>query len=195
MINKVDLVKQDEIENIEKRIKELNDYVTCHRTCKSHIQLDVILNIGAYDESRAINVDKELENLIAMKKQGQSESNTCTEDHNHSSSCSNNRSSHLSDVTTICLVADKPLDDKKITQWLGKLLWDDNSDMEILRMKGVLSIGNESNRFALQGVHDIFDLSRTNIPWGDSERISKVVVIGKKLNEKELESNFNSCLF
>ena len=192
LINKVDLVDKKHLDSLEDRIHELNDCATCHRTCNAKIDLDLILDIRAYDQSRALDIDKELEDIVKQKKQ-----ESCTQDHSHSDSCSSSgRSSHLNDVTTICLVQQQPMDEKKLVNWLGKLLWENESNKaDILRMKGVLNIGNEACRFALQGVHDIFDLSRTDVPWKDSERVSKVVFIGRSLNEEELTKGFNACLF
>merc|ERR1712137_73153 len=192
LINKVDLVDEDHLNALEDRIHQLNDCATCHRTCNAKIDLNLILDIHAYDQSRALDIDKELESIVKQKK-GQ----TCSEDHTHSEICASKaRSSHLNDVTTICLIQEKPMDQKKLVHWLGKLLWEsETKKADILRMKGVLNIGNDECRFALQGVHDIFDLSRTDVPWNDSERISKVVFIGRNLNEEFLTKGFNNCLF
>merc|ERR1712137_1164804 len=141
--------------------------------------------------TRAVDIDKELELIVNKQK-----TNACSQDHEHSQECTSNRSSHLNDVTTICLVHNQPLDEKKLISWLGKLLWDEESrSADILRMKGVLSFGTEACRFAIQGVHDIFDLSRTEVPWGNSERISKLVFIGRNLDEEALQSGFVDCVF
>jgi len=191
LINKVDLVDENHLNNLENRIKQLNDVAICHRTCRSSIDLDLILNIHAYDQSKALTIDDELNRLVKNMKKIDS---TCNENHEHSDSCSSGRSKHLNDVKTICLEETIPMDNEKLLQWLAGMLWEQQSKVDILRMKGVLSIKNEDFKYALQGVHDIFDLSKTDVQWKDNEqRLSKVVFIGKNLNTEALKSGFSQC--
>jgi len=195
LINKVDLVKEEDVQALEARIHELNDCATCHRTRQAIVDLDKILNIHAYDQDRALDIDQELENIIAAQKKSKAEGvTTCTESHDHSSDCQGSgRSAHLNDVGTICLTSSHPMNQQKIIQWLGEMLWESANREDILRMKGVVYIKDEPNRFALQGVHDIFDLARTKVPWHQDERITKLVFVGRNLKEEVLSSGFNLC--
>ena len=64
---------------------------------------------------------------------------------------------------------------------------------EILRSKGILAFKNEPKRFVFQGVHMIFDgdLQR---PWKDGEaRQSKIVFIGRHLDEAAIREGFLAC--
>lgn len=55
----------------------------------------------------------------------------------------------------------------------------------IYRMKGILAIKGMPRKFVFQGVHMLFDGEPTQ-PWAEGEkRESKVVFIGKKLNQAE----------
>jgi G3E family GTPase len=66
--------------------------------------------------------------------------------------------------------------------------------VDILRSKGILAFKNEPKRFVFQGVHMIFDgdLQR---PWKEGEkRNSKIVFIGRHLDEKALTADFEKCL-
>ena len=63
----------------------------------------------------------------------------------------------------------------------------------ILRSKGILAFKNEPRRFVFQGVHMILDgdLQRD---WKDGEtRESRLVFIGRGLNENELRKGFEAC--
>lgn len=64
----------------------------------------------------------------------------------------------------------------------------------IFRMKGILNIAGEDQRFVFQGVHMLFD-GRANRPWkSDSERKNELVFIGRNLDEAELTADFRACL-
>jgi G3E family GTPase len=64
---------------------------------------------------------------------------------------------------------------------------------DIYRMKGVLSVKGNPNRFVFQGVHMLFD-GRDDRPWGTSPRSNKLIFIGRKLNRDELNAGFRACL-
>jgi G3E family GTPase len=107
---------------------------------------------------------------------------------------------------------------------LKALIEDDNADHQslsqndasqrIFRMKGILSVrqseGSDTyeesyadekmldcRRFILQSVHDLWDLypASDELMWQpNEERTSKVVVIGKNLDEQSLREGFRACL-
>jgi G3E family GTPase len=75
---------------------------------------------------------------------------------------------------------------------MGQLLREKGVD--IFRMKGILNIAGEDNRFVFQGVHMLFD-GKSDRPWHPNEtRKNELVFIGRNLNEAELKTGFASCL-
>ena len=98
---------------------------------------------------------------------------------------------HDSEVSSVGIASPGDLDEKKFNNWLGQLLREKGTD--IFRMKGILSISGQSDRFVFQGVHMLFD-GRPDKPWGSEERSNQLVFIGRNLNRKELVEGFNSCL-
>ena len=64
---------------------------------------------------------------------------------------------------------------------------------DIFRMKGVLSIQGEAERFVFQGVHMLFD-GRPDRPWGDEPRRNSLVFIGRNLDRDALNAGFRACL-
>jgi G3E family GTPase len=99
--------------------------------------------------------------------------------------------SHDTEISSVGIAAPGNLDNKKFNDWLGKLLREKGTD--IFRMKGILSIAGEEERFVFQGVHMLFD-GRPDRPWGSEERSNQLVFIGRNLNRQELVEGFNSCL-
>ena len=87
---------------------------------------------------------------------------------------------------------DKPVDANKITRWLNELLQAQGPD--ILRAKGILDVKGEERRLVFQAVHMILegDLQR---PWRDGDqRYSRMVFIGRNLDEARLRAGFEACV-
>jgi len=64
---------------------------------------------------------------------------------------------------------------------------------QLLRYKGILAFKDEPRRFVLQGVHMIIDgdLQR---PWkADEKRVSRLVFIGRDLDQAALTAGFEAC--
>ena len=74
---------------------------------------------------------------------------------------------------------------------MSKLLQEKGPD--IFRMKGILAIKGEPNRFVFQGVHMLFD-GKVDKPWGKTPRGNKLIFIGRNLDRETLTAGFKSCL-
>jgi G3E family GTPase len=98
---------------------------------------------------------------------------------------------HDAEITSIGIADPRPLDPKKLDEWLGYLLQSQGQD--IFRMKGVLNIQGEERRYVFHGVHMMFD-SKLERPWGNTQRQNSLVFIGRKLDRKEIEAGFESCV-
>eukprot|EP00966_Prymnesium_polylepis_P121684 2812285-Prymnesium_polylepis.2 len=76
--------------------------------------------------------------------------------------------------------------------WISGLM--QTSGEDIFRMKGVVSIANSKRRFVFHSVHMSFSGDWGEL-WGpDEPRRSKLVFIGKNLDEEALAYNFNASL-
>jgi G3E family GTPase len=98
---------------------------------------------------------------------------------------------HDTSVSSVGITIAGDLDAKKLNKWMSELLQAKGPD--IFRMKGVLSIKGDPNRFVFQGVHMLFD-GRVDKPWGKTPRSNKLIFIGRNLNRSELEEGFKKCL-
>ncbi len=166
LLNKIDLVSEAELVDLEKRILAMNAMVKIYRTENSELDMDAILGVQAFDLDRALEVDPEF--------------------------LSEDAHEHDEDVYSLAIVEDQPLDGDKLSTWVDELLRTKGPD--IFRMKGILNLAGEANRYVFQGVHMIFD-GRSDRPWKSEEsRRSELVFIGRNLNETELRDGFRSCL-
>lgn len=166
LLNKIDLVTEAEMAELERRILDMNAMVKIYRTKQSELDIESILGVKAFDLDRALEVDPDFLSEDA---------------HEHDES-----------VYSFAIVEDHPLDESKLSAWIQDLLQTKGPD--IFRMKGILNIAGEANRYVFQGVHMIFD-GRSDRPWKPSEtRRSELVFIGRNLDESELRQAFRTCL-
>ncbi|MDZ8051660.1 MAG: CobW family GTP-binding protein [Aulosira sp. ZfuVER01] len=166
LLNKTDLVTPDVLEELENRIRGMNALAKIYRTRNSELSMDALLGVKAFDLDRALEIDP----------------NFLGED------------AHVHDETvySVAVVEKGAVDGQKLNAWMTELLRTQGSD--IFRMKGILNIAGEENRFVFQGVHMIFD-GRPDRPWKPNETPkNELVFIGRNLDEAKLKQDFLACL-
>ena len=85
----------------------------------------------------------------------------------------------------------KDSDSEKFQDWFGKLLQTKGQD--ILRSKGILDFEGQNERFVFQGVHMLMDGSPMG-KWPENQpRNSRIVFIGRDINNMGLKEGFESC--
>ena len=89
------------------------------------------------------------------------------------------------------------LNRNKLEKYLDSLLYTDakNKGMEIFRMKGIVYLEDKLG-YLLQAVHDVFEIRELELNAVESEasQCSKVIVIGKCLDEGVIRNGFTACL-
>ena len=98
---------------------------------------------------------------------------------------------HDGTISSVGIAVTGHVEPGRLEQWLSRLLAERGQD--IFRSKGVLSLAGEPRRYVFQGVHMLFD-ARPDRPWGDAERVNRMVFIGRGLDREELEAGFRACL-
>jgi G3E family GTPase len=98
---------------------------------------------------------------------------------------------HDEEVSSVGITIPGDLDKRKFNTWMSTLLQTQGTD--IFRMKGVLSLKGETDRFVFQGVHMLFD-GRPDRPWKNAERRNQLIFIGRNLDRNRLTEGFRSCL-
>lgn len=166
LLNKTDLVTPAELDELEQRIRSMNAMAKIYRTKDAQVEMDSILGVGAFDLSRALEIDP----------------NFLGEDaHEHDET-----------VASVAIAEAGTLNFERLNTWMGELLR--NQGPDIFRMKGILNIEGEDNRFVFQGVHMLFD-GRADRPWKPNEtRKNELVFIGRNLDEAQLKEGFRACL-
>jgi G3E family GTPase len=167
LLNKCDLVDEAQLKEVERRIKMINETVQIKRTQFSEVDMNFILGIQAFDLDKILEMD---DGFLADDAEHQ----------------------HDDRVTSVGLLTKGEVDNKRLNDWIGKLLTEKGTD--IFRTKGVLAVQGMSQKFVFQAVHMAF-AGAPQRDWAEGEeRICKLTFIGKKLNREELEGGFKACL-
>ena len=188
VLNKTDLVSEDDLRMIEARLRRLNPLAPIHRAQRSNVPLDAILGRGGFDLSRIVELEPEFLNP-AHGEPGHVHDEDCNHDHGHHHAHDDHV--HDDDIKGISLRLDRPVDGTKVTRWLNDLLALQGPN--ILRAKGILDVKGEDRRLVFQAVHMILegDFQRD---WTDKDqRYSRMVFIGRDLNEGQLKAGFEAC--
>ncbi len=166
LINKTDLVTVAELDELERKIRSMNAMAKIHRTENAQVNMDAVLEVGGFDLSHALTIDPDF---------------LGEEAHVHDES-----------VKSVALVLTGALNIKKLNAWLSDMLRTQGPN--IFRMKGILNIHGQDQRFVFQGVHMLFD-GKPDRQWRvDEHRKNELVFIGRDLDEAKLRDDFTKCL-
>jgi len=145
----------------------MNPLAPVIRTQRSEVALDKIIGIGAFDLSRITDMEPDF----------------LQTGHHHT---------HNEAVGSVALTTEAPLDAGKFDAWIGELSQTKGPDL--LRYKGILNLKGMDRRFVLQGVHMIMDGQPTQQWQPGEDRTSRLVFIGKNLDEAALDAGFKACV-
>ena len=192
LLNKTDLVSEAELQDVEARIRGINPYAKLHRTTRSEIALDQVLDRKAFDLDRILDIEPEFLHGDGHAHDGHDHDHHHGHDHDHEHKHSGVKHYHDEDMQSLSLKTDKPLNPDKFFPWIQQLVAEDGP--AILRSKGILSFKDDPDRFVFQGVHMILDGDHQK-PWKDDEkRESRLVFIGRQLPEEKIRTGFETCI-
>jgi len=210
ILNKTDLASPDELAAVERRLRGLNPLVPIRRAERANVPLDQVLDIGAFDLERVLDIHPAFVNP-PHGEHGHVHDEHCGHDHHHHDHDHHHDHQHAEvdevdevhgvsgarghdhgdDIRGISLSLDRPMNGVRFTQWLDQLLGQQGQN--ILRAKGIIDVQGENRRLVFQAVHMILegDLQRE---WGATERRwSRAVFIGRDLDEAALKAGFEAC--
>lgn len=211
ILNKTDLVTEAELAEVEKAIRTLNPMAPIRRAQRSNVPLDQILGRHAFDLARVTDLQPNFLNP-AHGEAGHVHDEHCDHDHHghdhhehvHDERCGHGHDhghdghAHIHDhvaesgISSISLTSQRPIDGNKVTAWLNNVL--QTQGVDILRAKGILDVKGEERRLVFQAVHMILE-GDFQQPWkANDNRYSRLVFIGRNLDEAGLRAGFESCI-
>jgi G3E family GTPase len=166
LLNKTDLVSEDDLAGVEARIRSINPTAQIVRTTRADVPLETILGRHAFD------LDRILENEPDFLGHGH---------HAH----------HDDHVSSFSLVSETPLDPEKFFPWVQMI--SQEFGIDLLRMKGIVAFPDDPKRYVAQAVHMMLEGDHSR-EWRDDEpRTSRMVFIGRNLPRDIIEDGFMKC--
>jgi G3E family GTPase len=202
VLNKVDLVSGEELARIESAIRSINKYARIIRATRCDAPLDKILGLGSFDLNAILEHDPDfLKGDDAHHHEHGPECGHDHHDHVHGPDCGHDHhphdhqhdsNLHDSTISSVSLLASKPLDPARFEQCVGDLRA--NRGADLLRYKGILDLAGSDRQLVIQGVHMMMD-GNNLMEWKPGmKRASRLVLIGRNLDEQNLRDGFERCV-
>ena len=183
ILNKIDLVTPAELAEVEARIRAINPYARLHKATKCDVSISEVLERRAFDLDRILDIEPE---FLHVDDHDHHEHG-----HDHGHHHHGLKHFHDEEMQSVSARLDGDLDPNKFMPWINQLTQEQGP--KILRCKGIVSLKDDPKRFVFQGVHMMLD-GEPQRDWKPGEkRESKVVFIGRDLDEDEIRSGFLAC--
>lgn len=173
LLNKVDLVTEEEKKKVIARLNSLNQFAQVIETQKSRAPLEKIMGIQSFDMDSILKVDPKF--------------------------LTENEEDKLEHRTDLVQSVGVQFGGNLHAQWFNMFMMDllKERAADLYRTKGLLSFhGQGDTKFVFQGVHEQINFGPANEPWKEGEtRVNKFVFIGKNLNRAELTKSLMECLY
>ncbi len=211
VLNKTDLVNAPELEEVVGRIRAINPYAKLHKTQRAAVPLTEVLERNAFDLDRILTLEPA---FLEEDDHGHDHHHEHGHDHDHEHGpdcgCGHHHHEHGhdhahhdghrhgglkhyhdEDMQSVSIAAGDVIPEKFLP-WINDLV--QREGPSILRSKGILSFRDEPRRFVFQGVHMVMegDLQRDWKP--DEKRESRIVFIGRNLDEAAIREGFLACV-
>ncbi|XP_058849240.1 zinc-regulated GTPase metalloprotein activator 1-like isoform X2 [Acipenser ruthenus] len=173
IINKTDLVEEEVLNQLKEVVRSINGLVRIQETQKSRVDLSNVLDLHAFDGKTGASLQEKLHHVKTTRP-------------------------HLDkSIITVTFEVPGSISEERLNVFIQNLLWEKNvkdktgSAMNVIRLKGLVSIKDKPQQMIIQGVHELYDLEETRVAWDAGEqRTNRLVFIGKHLDKDVLEQLF-----
>uniref|UniRef100_A0A8C5X206 CobW C-terminal domain-containing protein n=2 Tax=Malurus cyaneus samueli TaxID=2593467 RepID=A0A8C5X206_9PASS len=173
IINKTDLVSEEELNKVRTSVRSINGLVKIIETQRSRVDLSNVLDLHAFDSLSGVSLQKKLEHVKTT--------------HAHLDKA----------IITVTFEVPGNIREEKLNLFIQNLLWEKNvkdktgCTMDVIRLKGLVSIQGKSHQVIVQGVHELYDLEETSVAWKEDEkRTNRLVLIGRNLDKETIKEVF-----
>lgn len=164
ILNKIDLVSEEQLSQVELKIRSINGSADILKTTNSNVPVDFIMNLHCFDGQQS-------DPFISF-----------------------NNIPHQVDtaVCTVSFTIPGSISRFKLEEWLRSILWENEQNGDefiILRLKGLVSFQGDPNKYVLNAVREIYDIVKGS-EWRSADQNNKIVIIGKNLDFDTLRNTF-----
>ena len=185
LITKSDDVDSEMLRVLEQKLEKLNPFAAIERLNLEDINVTDVLGLQLFDEQKKERVSEPEKDTGHHHHAHHDHSDGHSHDYHH------DHANHTSGIVSLSLTTNDPIHPTLIDMWMNELVM--TYGMDLLRYKGVLHLYGDSNQIIYQGVNMTFKAARGE-PWGEKERESVLVFIGKNLPLEEMKQSFEKCI-
>ncbi|XP_015281442.1 PREDICTED: COBW domain-containing protein 2-like isoform X1 [Gekko japonicus] len=173
IINKTDLVPQEALVKLRAAVRSINGLVKSIETQRSRVDLSDVLDLHAFDRISGKSLQQKLQLQDASQP-------------------------HLDkSIVTSTFEVQGSTTEEDLNEFVQNLLWEKTlkdkrgNPMEVIRLKGLVSIKDKPHQVIVQGIHELYDLEDTTVSWKkEDERTNRLVLIGRNLDKDILQDAF-----
>jgi len=195
LLNKSDLVNEEDLERIKARIGSINAEAEVMVTMRSSVDLGVVLNQGTVTGGgrgrKPVLGDFADAPPSSVLASGGGFWAKGVEKY------APNAGLHNSNIRTVCVATSGFLDNEVFQTWLEDLLWErrhEDGGPDILRAKGLIYTKGSDKRRVLQAVREIYEITDGPIEENPDAVMNKLVFIGRNLDEGSLATGLKLCV-
>ena len=183
LINKCDLVNENQIERIENKILDIKKEPRILKSTKSNVGLETIISVGLFETDKYQLTKNKQDHSHHDHNHSHHDHNHSHHDHNHSHQESEN---NIEGFTSVSFQTKEPFSLRKFQNFL-----DNELSKDVFRAKGILWFLESERKhiFHLSGKRFSLD----DDVWGN-QKSNKIVLIGKNLDHELIKNQLSSCI-
>ena len=195
-ISKTDLVKEDDVKALVRRLKHMNPRAPMQQVHFGEVPIASVFDLRGFNLNAKLEIDPEFLDADAHAHDHHGHAHAdehAGHDHAPGEHCDHpHHHAHDDDVKSFVFKADKPFNAAKLEDFLGSIVQVYGPKM--LRYKGVLYMKGADRKVIFQGVHQLMgsDMGPKWLP--NEKKLSKMVFIGIDLPKDILLQGLEGCL-
>lgn len=179
LLNKADLVDEQRLKEVEAELRAIKTDARILRASRGDVPFGLLLSVGLFETDRLASLQAQEDAHEQHHNHG---------DHHHHEHHHHPHTPELEGFSSVSLAVDAPFDLRRFQHFLDIQLPE-----SVFRAKGVLWFRESERRHLFHLCGKRFTIDDSDWPDG-SERHTKVVVIGKGIDQATLKAQLEACV-
>ena len=179
LLNKADLVDEQRLKEVEAELRAIKTNARILRASRGDVPLGLLLSVGLFETDRLASLQAQEDAHEQHHNHG---------DHHHHEHHHHPHTPELEGFSSVSLAVEAPFDLRRFQHFLDIQLPE-----SVFRAKGVLWFRESERRHLFHLCGKRFTIDDSDWPDG-SERHTKVVVIGKGIDQATLKTQLEACV-
>jgi G3E family GTPase len=193
LLNKADLVDEQRLAEVEAELRAIKTDARILRACRGDVPLGLLLSVGLFESDRlaAQQAQEEIRDHASEHQNSHHSHGDGHHHHHHEHDHGHHHHAHtpeLEGFSSVSLAVEAPFDLRRFQHFLDQQL-----PASVFRAKGVLWFRESNRRHLFHLCGKRFTIDDSDWPEG-AERHTKVVAIGKDLDQAGLRAQLEACV-